>query len=105
MDEKVKIGIVGIGVPTKEIVKKIMTQTNNPYHEHIWEPIKGSTDVICKMCGVRAMQASLSFDKEERLYGIDFSNDKDLTVEIRGEKIGDLIKITSVEYVKARNRR
>ena len=105
MDGKVRVGILGISTPKGEIVKRIMTQTSNPYHEHIWEPIKGSTDVICMMCGARAMQASLSFGQEESLYGIDFSNSKDLTVEIHGEKIGDLIKITSVEYVKVRTKK
>ena len=66
MSAKINIGIIGIvgqGAPSEKIVKSIMKQQYN--HNHIWEPIKGSTDVKCIICGIKAMQACSNYKESE----------------------------------------
>lgn len=42
-----------------ETILNNMHQTLMEAHEHKWEPIVGSTDVECKICGIRAKRFSL----------------------------------------------
>lgn len=32
-------------------------------HEHVWESVKNSSDVKCKICGIRAMRAYMEVGK------------------------------------------
>lgn len=61
MGDGIKIDIVGFGATSKETIKQISLQSYNPYHNHTWAPIKDSSDVICGICGIKAMQSASKF--------------------------------------------
>lgn len=56
----IKVEIVGLGDPTKEIFKRI-----NEHHTHVWEPVKGTSDVKCRVCGIKGMQSYLKIKNGE----------------------------------------